>query len=591
MVRFRDSYPERWGGWVPYSETFTMDGICRSMHRWATIDGYVWIGLGTNKRFYVSSDDLSYDVSPIALQVTLTNPFATTSGSPVVRVTDTARGILPGQIVIFSGGTAVGGITIAGEYVVTGYISDDTYTITHTSNASSTTTGGGSVTVQYVYSAGSADQVSGGGWGSGAWGDETWGGTAVAGNDQMGLWSQDNWGEDLIACAYDGPIFYWDATAPSNRLVAIRALPGADGNAPARARFVVVSHKDRHLLAFGVSEEFGGVTAAPMTVRWCSQENIYNWNEADETGTAGSLPLSRGSRFIAVCPTQSEIIAWSDTSLYSLQFVGAPDVYIANIISEGADIAGANAAVTFGTSVYWLGRSGFYVYDGRVQPIPSKVWDYVFRNLNWDQSNKVYCATSRAHDEVIWHYPSVNSMENDSYVSYSVLGGYWMVGSLNRTAWLDLNFQYNPLAASPDGKLYYHDVGMDDGSTNPPKPVNAWLESAPLELSSDGAFDKGDRFAFIRRVLPDVTFLGNDSVNSPTMQMTLKMMDKPGGGFKTSTSSQVYQTAILPVEEFTEEVDVRLRGRSITVRYESNSLGSQWRIGVPKFDIRTDGQR
>lgn len=590
LVRFRGAQPERWGGWVRYLDTFTMDGACRSMHRWALLNGYIYLGLGTNSRFYIVSDDTVNDVTPIEHTSTLTNPFQTFIGSNVVNVTDVGRGTLVGQIIEISGATAVGGLTISGEYVVTGYASDDVYQITAASNATSNATGGGTVTVQYLFEAGTVDQITGGGWGADGWGENTWGGSGALG-DFMGLWSQDNWGQDLVANAYDGPIFYWFGDTPSTRMVNIRDLPGADGFAPTLARFVVVSHKDRHLLAFGVGEEFEGSTYAPMTVRWCSQENIYNWNEADDTGTAGSLPLSRGSRFIAVCPTQSEILAWSDTSLYSLQFVGAPDVYVANIISESSDVAGAKAATAFGTSVYWMGRSGFYVYDGRVSKLTSTVWDYVSRNINFSQSNKIYGATIRSNDEVIWFYPSVNSMENDSYVSYNVLSGVWMIGSLSRTAWLDMDFQYQPLAVGADARLYYHETGMDDGSTNPPQPINAYIESAPLELSAEGAYDKGDRFAFLRRILPDVTYLDNDGVNQPLMNMIIKTIDMPGGGLNVGSSSQVVQTAILPVEEFTTECHVRLRARGIIVRYESDTLGSQWRIGTPRFDMRTDGQR
>lgn len=592
LVRFRNGVPERWSGWVKFNEDFSMLGICRSLHRWATLNGLVYNGIGTNLRFYVTQDQSYFDVSPINQTVVLTDPFSTVISTPEVTVTDVSHGLFVGSLISIHGPIAIGGLSLDGEYTVSTYINDDSYTITAATNATSTVSnGGGSVTIDYIFSAGSADQQFGGGWGADAWGENEWGGAGTT-FDQMGLWTQDNWGEDLVACAYDGPIFYWDADNPSDRMVNIRDLPGADGYAPTKARFIVVSHKDRHLLAFGVGEEFMGLEYAPLTVRWCSQENIFNWNEADETGTAGSIPLSRGSRFIAVQPTQAEILAWSDQALYSLQFIGAPDVYIATIVSEGADIAGLNASCAFGTSVYWVGRSGFYVYDGRVTKIPSTVWDYVSRNINWEQGNKIFAGTSRSQDEVIWYYPSIAGLENDSYVSYNVAENFWMIGTLSRTAWLDMDFQFQPLAASPDTYLYYHDTGLDDGSQNPPLPINAYIESAPIELSSEGAYDKGDRFGFVRRILPDVTFLDNDGASTPMMNMVLKTMDKPGGGFDANTtSSQVTQTVIVPVEEFTTECHVRIRGRSLTIRYESNTLGSQWRIGQPRFDIRSDGQR
>lgn len=595
LVRFRNGFPERWAGWVRYLSGTILDGVCRSINRWSTLIGFVYNGLGTNSRFYVSSDDVIYDVTPIARTVVRANPFTTALGSTRVVVTDTAHGVFPNNDVIFSGASAVGGVP-AGDlnilHTVTEYIDDDHYAIQVATAATSAATGGGAaVTMQYLFMAGTVNQVFGGGWGAGGWGEEEWGGTAEGGGDAMGTWTQDNWGEDLVACAFDGPIFYWDATNPANRMINIRDLPGADGNAPTQARFIAISHRDRHLIAFGVGEEFGGAEYAPMTIRWCSQEDIFNWNEADLAGTAGSLPLSRGSRFIAVEATQREFLVWTDTSLFSLQFVGAPDVYIAEIVADSADIAGQNAAQTFGTVTYWLGRSGFYVYDGRVQKMPCPVWEYVQGNINWEQANKVFAASHRGEDEVIWYYPSNAGTENDVYVAYDVVNNAWTTGTLARTAWLDMDFQYQPLAASPTGMLFYHEVGMDDGSQNPLLPISAFIESAPFELSSEGSYDKGDRFMFIRRILPDVTFRENDGVNVPRMNMVLKTMDKPGGGFKSSSSSQVSQTVIIPVEEFTDDVFVRLRGRSLTIRLESTTLGSLWRIGTPRFDFRPDGQR
>lgn len=594
LVRFRNGFPERWGGWVRYLSSTILEGKCRSINRWSTLVGFVYTGFGTNSRFYVASDDAIYDVTPIGRSVTRANPFTTTLSSTRVVVTDTAHGVFPGAKVIFSGASAVGGVP-AGDFnilqTVTEYIDDNSYAIQVATAATSGATGGGAtVLMQYLFQAGSESQVFGGGWGSGSWGEEEWGGSGVVG-DSMGTWTQDNWGEDLAACAFDGPIFYWDADFPSNRMIDIRSLPGADGNAPTIARFIAISHRDRHLIAFGVGEEFSGSVYAPMTIRWCSQEDILNWNEADPAGTAGSLPLSRGSRFVAIEPTQREILVWSDTSLYSLQFVGAPDVYIAEIVADSADIAGQNAAQTFGTATYWMGRSGFYVYDGRVQKMPCPVWEFVQNDINWEQGNKVFAASNRVMDEIVWYYPSSAGVENDKYVAYDVVNNAWTTGILARTAWLDMDFQYQPLATSPNGMMFYHEVGMDDGSQNPSIAIPSFIESAPFELSSEGSYDKGDRFIFIRRILPDVTFVGNDGVNTPTMNIVLKTMDKPGGGFISSSSSQVLQTAIIPVEEFTDDVFLRLRGRSLTIRLESTALGSQWRIGTPRFDFRSDGQR
>lgn len=588
LVRFRNGYPERWAGWTRYYPT-AMEGICRSLHRWSLLAGSVYTGFGTHARYYVESGGVLTDITPLRTSAALTNPYDTTSGSNIVVVTHVNHGALTNDYIRPAASATVGGVTISGWYRVT-FIDNDHYSITVSSNATSTVTGGGSITIEYLYMVGDADYIAtGDGWGSGPWNVGTWG-SSTGGLDRMGLWSQDNWGEDLVANVYEGPIFYWDASA-GGRMVNIRDLPGADGYAPSTARLITVSHKERFLLAFGVGEEWGGSTAAPMTVRWCSQEDIYNWNEADATGSAGSLPLSHGSQFIAVQQTGQEILVWSDTALYSLQFVGAPDVYVANLIATNTDIAGKNASTAFGGNVYWLGPSGFYAYDGRARPLPSTVWDFVSRDLNWQQSMKIYASTNRTNNEVIWFYQSTAGTECDSYVAYDVVQNIWTTGRLDRTAWLDMSFQYPPLATNAASYALLHGTSNDDESGSTPVPLNAYLESAPLELSSEGSFDKGDRFVFIRRILPDVTFLSPDGSAAPKMNIVIKMMDKPGGGFKNSSSSQVSQGAIIPVEQFTEDCHVRLRGRSMTVRFESNTLNSMWRVGNFRYDMRTDGQR
>ena len=598
LVRFRDGFPERWRGWVRYLPDTVLDGICRSLHRWALLTGYVYLGIGTNSRFYVASEALINDVTPIRRSATVNAAINTTSGSNRVVIEDAGHGAVPGNYVIISGASAVGGLTtdqLNTEHLVTEYIDTDNYAIEVSgSAASSTATGGGaSIELNYLFYAGAANQIYGGGWGSSTWGDAAWGGDLIGNSGTMGLWTQSNWGEDLIACAYDGPIFYWDADNPSDRMVDIRDLPGADGNAPEYARFIAVSHRDRHLLAFGPSNEFGDTEYAPMTIRWCSQEDVTNWNEADLAGSAGSIPLSRGSNFIAVTQTSREFLVWTDAALYSLQFVGAPDVYVAEIVSDSTDIAGVNAARAFGNNVYWMGRSGFYMYDGRVSKMPCPLWNFLLGDLETSQLNKVYCATNRSQNEVIWFYQSVSGDENDKYIAYDIEQNAWTVGVLSRTAWIDMGFQYAPLATSGSGKLLYHETGNDDGEQSPPTAISAYVESAPFELSSEGSFDKGDRFMFIRRVMTDVTFIDYDGVNTPQMTMTLKMMDKPGGGFKTSGSGSISENVLIITgpEEFTDELHVRLRGRSLTVRLESDTLGSLWRIGMPRFDIRTDGQR
>lgn len=608
LVRFRDGAPEKWAGWQDDYPGLDMDGVCRSLHRHGDLSGFSWLSAGTSRRFYMLTDDNQYDVTPWAgaVQTLGSNPLSATNGSATLTVTQATHGHFPGDTVFITGATTFAGIPAANinkEHFVTTYVNDNSYTITLAAPATATATGGGAaVQVRYLLRAGTDDFIQGGGWGSLAWNEEEWGGEPdKAILDQMGIWTQDNWGEDLVACPLSGGIYFWKASNPTARMINILDIPpeyfgvgtaGADGNAPQECEFIIISHRDRHLLAFGASPYAGDGSADPMTFRWCSQEVLTNWNEADLAGTAGSLPLSNGSKFIAGIATAREILVWTDQALYSVQYVGSPLIYVAELLDRWSDIAGLKAVCSFNGVVYWMGRGGFYAYSGRTEKVPCPVWDYISAHLNPDQFAKVYASSNQKHNEVIWFYPSIDSGEVDSYVALNVSDQLWTFGKLARTAWMDLDALHGVVAASPDGRIFAHEIGADDGSTEPVSPIHAYIESGPIELSSEGSFDKGDKMMFVRRILPDVTFReGLTSSDAPQMNLVLKMMDKPGGGFRTDAARMAQRTAIIPVEEFTEEAWVRLRGRSLTLRAESNTTGTNWRLGITRIDARTDGQR
>lgn len=596
FVRFRQGLPEMWKGWIKMDSSFEFMGICRSLHRHDDLSSFTWLSSGTSDRFYMSSDSVNYDVTPYSrVQALGANPLATTNASSLITVTDTAHGQTVGNYVVLTGATSVGGILNTQinsiEFAIVTVVNDNSYTIDTGVTASSTTSGGGAgITASYIYDAGSADQVYGGGWGTLTWGEEEWGGdSALAIGERMGIWSQDNWGEDLVANPQGGPIFYWDASSPTARMVDILDLVGADGNAPTSCEFILVSHRDRHLLAFGATE-FGTGNGSPLLVRWCDQEDITSWNEADTAGTAGSMPLSSGSKLISAIQAQSEIIVWSDTAIFSMSYIGAPYIYSSELIENRSDIVGLKACTAFGSTVYWFGRSGIYMYTGRVTRIDCPIWDYIFNRINWEQATKIVACTNRQYNEVMFFYPSTDGVEIDSMFSLNVEDNTWSTAALPRTAWLDMDAFNNPVGASPDGYHYVHESGASDGSTAPESAIDAYIESSPFELSSEGAFDRGDRFMFIRRILPDVTFR-NYGTSTPSMNIVLKMMDKPGGGFEDTSSSQVSRSVTLPVEEFTDDLHVRIRGRALVLRAESSIIDTQWRLGVPRIDVRPDGQR
>lgn len=601
LVRFRNGLPEAWRGWQGIQSSFEFEGACRSMHRWTDLSTFTWVSYGTNSHFYVTSDDIINDVTPYTDTTLGTDPFAATNGSTVVTVTHTAHGLFQGDRILYSGATTFAGIAaddLNTEVFISEIVDVDTYKFEVANAATSTdAAGGGAAVVERVYyTAGGPDFVTGGGWGSLAWGEEEWGGDDAIGMfSKMGIWTQDNWGEDLVANPQYGPIFYWDATNADDPMVDILDMTSADGNAPAESNFIIVSHVDRHLLSFGATE-YGTSAVAPMTVRWCSQEDILDWDESSLSGTAGSLPLSNGSKFISAISTQSEILVWSDTTLYSMRYIGSPYIYTASIIDSHSDILGLNACCVFDSVVYWIGKSGIYSFAGRVEQLYCPVWDYLTSRIEWSQGPKSFARTNKRYGEILFFYQSTDATEIDSYICYDVRQQIWTIGQLDRTFWLDQDSLHETLApASSGGNVYVHESGAADVnvSTGVTSAIGSYIESAPLELSSEGSYDKGDRFMFIRRILPDVTFRNYTSESaSPSMNIVLKMMDKPGDGMKSTSSSQVSRSATIPVEEFTDEAHVRLRGRALVLRAESTSTaGALWRLGVPRIDVRTDGQR
>lgn len=599
LVRFSNGLPESWKGWDVYNST-TLAGIARSITRHADNSGFEWLALGTNERFYVYDDETRYDVTPVrATQDPLgNNPIATTNGSATVVVTDTAHGAFTGQYVILSGLTGpinnIPASELNAEHIIT-YLTDNTYSITVTTLANASSSGGGAAGIaKYLLQAGSESQTAGGGWGSLGWGEEEWGGDPTQSSaNRMGIWTHHNWGEDLVANPNGGNIYLWDRTNPSDRMVALENLASADGNAPTVAEFILMSHRDRHLIAFGC-DAFSTGTITPMLIRWSDQESLIDWDESDVTQTAGSLLAAHGSKFISGVLARDEIIFWSDTTMYALQYIGGDLIFGIEVLAQNTDIAGLKSAEYYNDIVYWMGLTGFYMYTGRVERMQCPVWDYVENRIDKTQLNKVICVTNKKYDEVVWFYPTEATQEITSYVAYNVVDNAWSIGELARTCWLDSDSISNPIAFDPESSLLIeHEVGYEDGVNG--VGLDAYIESGPVELSVEGGFDKGDRMVFIRRIIPDVTFMGSDDeAHTPTVTFTVKMMDKPGGGFDAVTDGGTVtrgSTVSATVEEFTDDLHVRLRGRSFTIRVESDSQGTQWRMGVPRLDVRTDGQR
>lgn len=591
LVRFRAGRPETISGWSRYTNS-TMLGTCRALMSWTVLDGTIYSGAGTNLKYYVIRGGSLNDVTPIR-EVTAAGAvtFAATNGSNVITVTDSANGVYLDDFVTFSGAVSLGGVVTATilnqEHRVTQVVNTNSYEITLsvTANASDTGNGGASVVGTYQINTGLDTSVYGTGWGSGAWGRGTWssGSTTTIPGAQLRIWSHDNFGEDLVMNIHDGGIYYWDASLGLNtRAVPLSSLAGANF-APTVAKSVIVSERDRHVIAFGCDPQATPGVQDPLTIRFSDQENAAEW-EATSTTTAGELRISTGSEIVGAIQTKQQIVVFTDISVHALQYIGDPFTFGLQEVSSSVSLMSPNAMVAVGDVVYWMGKNEFYLYDGAVTQIPCDVKEYVFSTLNAQQGLKVYAGHCSSFSEVWWLYPAGGSAENNRYVIYNYEQKVWYYGGMPRTAWVDRGVLGFPIAASPDGTIYYQEFGLDDGSQNPPVPLNAYIESSVVDMG------EGDQFMFATRVIPDITFR-NSTAPFPFVTLTMNARNFPGDAFSGNYANSVTKTATMPVEQYTDQVFVRLRGRSMSLRVESNALGTSWRIGDPRLDVRPDGRK
>lgn len=584
-MRFRMGLPEMMGGWAKQI-TDQFLGICRSLFGWSLIGGALYYALGTSQKYYVSNTSEYTDVTPIRRTVTLgAAPFSVTSGVTTMTVTDVFNEAGVGDYVTFSGATAFANL-VAGdlnqEFAIVSLVDADHYTVTLGVTPNATTTGGGAaVSAAYQISVGPDSATTGTGWGTGTWGRGTWGSDADGVTIQLRIWTQDNFGEDLIANVVDGGIYHWDATQPDNRMIALEDLPGAN-EAPLMASAVLVSPEEQHTIAFGCNP-LGETEQDPMLVRWSDTESYLEW-EPTETNTAGGYRLSLGTKIVSVEHTKGQILIWTDRALYTMTWTGVPYVFNFQLAGDGLSIVGPNARVSVNDTVYWMAENEFYAYDGRIRLLQCPVTDYVFTNINIDQIEKVYCYVNTQFNEVGWLYPAGD--ECDSYVIYNFKDEAWYFGTIDRTAWLDQTGSYYPLATSSDSYLYAHEFGFNDGSTNPAQAIPAFIESSPIEAGDEGS---GEHFMFVDRLIPDLTFR-NSTAAAPAVTMTMKTQDYPGQAVAQSNASTVQTTSAL-ITQFTTQCFIRLRGRSLICRYESNATDVTWRLGIPRISYRLDGRR
>ena len=592
-IRYRNGYVERIGGWVRVSNN-KITGIARKIFDFVTLASANLLFVGTEQKVFLEDSGTFNDITPIRSTVTLgTNPISTTggAGSGVVTVTtQAAHGATTGDFVTLASLTATDGITAAQlntEHKITAVPSDTTFTITTAGSASSGSTAGGgsSGTAAFQINIGITTTVLGTGWGAGTWGRFEWGSASGAlSGITLRLWAADNFGEDLIFNVMNGSIYYWDATnGTSTRAVELSSLTGAS-DTPTIARKVLVSDVDRHIIAFGANI-IGTNTQDPLLIRFGSQESLTDFTPT-ATNTAGDLRLSKGSEIITAVQTSRQILVYTDQSLYSMQFLGPPFTFGVSMLADNIRIAGPNTAIAVNDVVFWMGQENFYLYDGRTQAIPCSVRDYVFNDMNNQQSFKFHAGSIGSQTEIWWFYCSSSATEIDRYVVYNYGQQVWYYGTLVRTTWNDRasGLRSFPQATGTDFYLYDHENGLDDFSTGSRVAINAFVESSDFDIGD------GQQFMLLNRILPDLSFNGSTAAN-PAALFTIRSRDFGGDNFTEAPSDSAIRTATSPVEQYTDKIDLRARGRQMSIRVENTATEVKWRLGAPRIDVRPDGRR
>jgi len=534
-----------------------------------------------------------------------TTATAHTSGDAVtcatIIVNDIGHGCNDNDFVTFSGAVTLGDQITADilnqEYQVEHVEDGDTYYITARTvstipsitvsgglnitpvfaTTSDSGNGGAAVVGAYQINTGLDTTVVGAGWGAGTWSRGTWGSAAnlLAQGSKLRIWSHDNFGEDLLFNVRDGGIYYWDkSNSTSTRGVALNSLAGSN-YAPTIAKQILVSDRDRHVIAFGCDSQDNPGVQDPLLIRFSDQESLTQW-ESTALTTAGDLRLGSGSEIVTAVETRQQVVVFTDTSLYAMQYLGPPFTFGIQLISENVSICSPLAAIPVSDQIFWMGITEFYMYNGAVQRVPCAVRDYVFDDINVGQFEKVTAALNAENTEIWWFYPSADSTENDRYVVYNYQEQVWYYGNMARTCWVDRGIAQYPIAASTDNYLYNHEFGFDDGSVSPAGPITAYVSSSPMDMGD------GQQFTFLSRLIPDVGFR-NSSAPVPLLDITTRVRNYSNGNYLRTVTSQI--------GDDTEQINLRLRGRQFSIQVQSDETGVAWRLGSLRYDMRPDGRR
>ena len=593
LVRFKKGYAEKIGGWQKYL-LVSYEGTGRKLHNWVNLGGSKLLGLGTRFKLYIQEGANFNDITPLRSTTAAGDvTFAASNGSSTVTVTDASHGAAQNDFVTFSGAVSLGGVITAAvlnhEYQVVSIVNGNSYTFlatdangnSVTANGSDTGNGGGSTVGRYQIGVGLDVFVGSTGWGADTWGNSTWGSTSsLAANNQLRLWSMDNFGEDLIANPRAGSVYYWtNSGGVAARGVALSDLAGSN-LAPTRGLQVIVSDVDRHALVLGadpISNSTGLRSGSidPLLIAFSNQEDITDW-EPRSDNTAGSLRCSAGSEIIGGIRARQETLIWTDVALYSLQFIGTPLTFGLNLINEGVTLIGPNCAVNTPAGVFWMDRKGFYKYSGTVQSIKCSVQSYVYSDFNQSQSYQFFGFVNKEFNEVGWFYCSSSTTIIDRYVTYNYVEDHWSIGQMSRTAWIDEGVSVNPIAAGKSSStpyLYSHEVGNDDDGS---AMASVYIQSGDFDIGN------GQDFQFIKRMIPDIDFNGTGG-SGQAVDAVLKVRNYPGDSLATEQTTSFTGT--------TTKIDMRARGRQAALRFQSSAAGVGFRLGNTRLDLQPNGKR
>ena len=568
-IMFRNGMPESMNGWRKDNTTI-LSGKCRALNNWVTLAQDKLIGIGSSKKLYIWRGGAYYDITPLRDSTSapfsssaLTNPFDTTNLSTTVTVTHTAHGAGVGDTVIFSGATAVGGITISGSYLVVTVPTANTYTITHSAAATSTANGGGTVSYDYEINIGLDINIALGGWGAGTWGAGTWGTPRTTSNIAAAarIWHLDQWGEDLVGNIREGAIYTWDATnGLTTRAILI-------SGAPATARLIIVSPEDRRMIAFGAHD---GAANDPLLIRWSTSEDFTQFTPLD-TNTAGDKRIDRGTEIVGAVRTRGQILILTDVAAHSMYPSNDDFIFGFDILAEGCGLIAPHALAEDNGITYWMGVKDIFMFDGIVQKMDCSINNHIFDDINLFQKSLFHVKTNRTQNEVIGFYCSASSSEIDRYWKYNITEKTWDYGNIDVTTWVDISEGGGltvPYAVHTDQYLYQHESGYDAGD----EAMGSFIESHDVMLDEQGGF------AHIKKWIPDFkTLIG-------TVDFTVKT--------KTYPQDENYRIkGPRTVTSTTQRIGLRARGRQVALRIESNNQGDKWRMGKMQAQAIKSGRR